>query len=138
MLRDVPEHVRSISNSANNTKSPSIRDSCSELRTCSHVHARKHDRVIDFEEVGDRCANLFCVRHQPAVQIDSWQVVNEKEDERGEAMVEMDEWDERIRGPVSSKRQSSYAGTMQLPQISKIGNREKGRRRRTITIVVRC
>ena len=63
MPKDIPKHVRSISNSTNNTKPSSIRDSCSEFRTCCHVHAGKHDWVIYFEEVSDRCADLFCMGH---------------------------------------------------------------------------
>ena len=56
-------------------------------------------------------------------------------------MVEMDEWDERIRVSVSRKRQSSYAGTTQLQRIStasRARNREKVRRGRTRTILVKC
>jgi hypothetical protein len=58
------EHLRSVANSANDTQSTGVGNSGSELRTGSNVHARKQDRMRDLEEVGDRCAKLFCRIHQ--------------------------------------------------------------------------
>ena len=56
-------------------------------------------------------------------------------------MAEMDEWDEETRLSVSKRKQSSYAGTMQSQQISTVPrtrDREKIRRRRIRTILVKC
>jgi hypothetical protein len=47
------EHVRSIAHTSDDTDTTCIGHGGGELRTGSHVHARKHDRVVDLQKIGD-------------------------------------------------------------------------------------
>lgn len=53
------KHVWSVANASNDTQTAGICDGGSKLGSCGHVHTCEHDRVVDFEEVGDRGAELF-------------------------------------------------------------------------------
>ena len=53
------EHVRGVADAANDAQTASVRDSGSKLGAGCHVHAGKHDGMVDFEEVSDRRAKLF-------------------------------------------------------------------------------
>ena len=60
-FRDLlPEHVGGISHSTDDTEAAGIGDRGCEFGAGSHVHTSEEDRVVDFEEVGDRGTDLFC------------------------------------------------------------------------------
>ena len=54
------EHIRCVSNAADDTKTAGICYRCCEFGASGNVHASEEDGVVDFEEVGDRGAELFC------------------------------------------------------------------------------
>jgi len=77
----LPQHIWSISDlydpsalidlfflrssySANNTKTASIRDCGSQSWTSSHVHAGKHDWVLDLQQIGRCCSERLWGRHR--------------------------------------------------------------------------
>ena len=51
-----------VPDAANDTDTAGIRDSSCEPRTGSNIHACKHDRVIDLEEVGHLCLEYLWSR----------------------------------------------------------------------------
>jgi hypothetical protein len=60
-LRDLlAKHVGSVSNAAEDADSASVCYSSCQLRAGGHVHAGKHDGVLDLEQIGELCADLLC------------------------------------------------------------------------------
>ena len=53
------QHVWGVSNTANDTDTAGVGDGCGELRTGGDVHAGKHDRVVDLEEIGGSGTDLL-------------------------------------------------------------------------------
>ena len=53
------EHVWRVSDTADDTETTSICDSGRELWSSSHVHAGKHYRVLDLQQVGKLGAKLL-------------------------------------------------------------------------------
>lgn len=47
------KHVRSVSNTSNNSDSSSVGDSSSKLGACGNVHSSQRDGVLDLEELGE-------------------------------------------------------------------------------------
>lgn len=47
------EHVRSVTDTSNDTDSSSVGDSSGELRPRSDVHSSQRDGVLDLEELGE-------------------------------------------------------------------------------------
>lgn len=56
----LPKHVGCVSNTSNDTNTSSVGDSGCELRASGDVHASKHDRVVDLQEIGRDRADLLC------------------------------------------------------------------------------
>lgn len=56
------EHVWSVADTADDTDTTSVGHSGGELRTSGHVHASKHDWVLDLEQIGRGGAELLCFR----------------------------------------------------------------------------
>jgi hypothetical protein len=54
------EHVWRVANATQHTDTAGIGDSRRELRPSSHVHASKHDGVLDLQQVGELGADLLC------------------------------------------------------------------------------
>lgn len=60
-FRDLlPEHVGCVPHSSNDTETAGVGDRCCEFGTGGNIHTSEEDRVVDFEEVGDRGTELFC------------------------------------------------------------------------------
>lgn len=60
-FRDLlPEHVGCVPHSSNDSEAASVGDRCCEFGAGGNIHTSKEDRVVDFEEVGDRGTELFC------------------------------------------------------------------------------
>lgn len=55
----LPQHIWRVADASNDAETASVSDCSCEFWTCGYVHAGKHDRVVDFEEVGDRCSELL-------------------------------------------------------------------------------
>lgn len=53
------QHVRSVSDTTNDTETTSVGDSGSELRAGGNVHAREEDGVLDLEKIGDGSSELL-------------------------------------------------------------------------------
>lgn len=56
------EHVWSVADTADDTDTTGVGHSGGELRTSGHVHASKHDWVLDLEQIGRGGAELLCFR----------------------------------------------------------------------------
>ena len=61
----------SITYTTNDTKAACVCDSSRESRTCRDIHASQEDRVLDFEEVGDRGPDLLRGRHGDQSNVNS-------------------------------------------------------------------
>lgn len=53
------QHIWCVADAADHTKTACIGDCCCEFRTGSHVHSGKNDRVVDLQEISNRCAELL-------------------------------------------------------------------------------
>ena len=62
------QHIRGVSDTANNTKTTSVRDGGSELGTSGDVHARKEDGMLDLEKISDGSSELLCSGHISAIE----------------------------------------------------------------------
>lgn len=61
-LRDLlSKHIWRVSNTADDTETTGVGDRCCEFRARGDVHTCKHDRVVDFQQVCDCCADLLWV-----------------------------------------------------------------------------
>lgn len=59
-LRDLlSKHIWGVKNPPDDAKATGIGNSGSKLRSSSHIHTCKHDRMINLKEVGDGGAKLF-------------------------------------------------------------------------------
>lgn len=54
------QHVRSVSDTTNDTETTSVGDSGSELRAGGNIHAREEDGMLDLEKIGDGGSELLC------------------------------------------------------------------------------
>jgi hypothetical protein len=54
------EHVWGVSNAAEDTDASGVCDGSGKLGTSGHVHAGKHDGVLDLEQISELCADLLC------------------------------------------------------------------------------
>jgi hypothetical protein len=55
------QHVRSVSETANDTETASVGDSSGELGTGGNVHACEDDWVLDLEQIRDGSSELLCM-----------------------------------------------------------------------------
>lgn len=55
------QHVRSVSEAANDTETASVGDSSGELGAGGNVHAREDDGVLDLEQIRDGSSELLCI-----------------------------------------------------------------------------
>jgi hypothetical protein len=53
------EHVRSVSDTADDTETASVGDCRSQLRPSSHVHSCQQDGVVDLEQISERSLDLL-------------------------------------------------------------------------------
>ena len=53
------QHVRCVANTTNDTETTSVGNGSSELGSSSHVHASKHDGVLDLEQISKLRADLL-------------------------------------------------------------------------------
>lgn len=53
------QHVRSVSDTTNDTETTSVGDSGSELRAGGNIHAREEDGMLDLEKIGDGGSELL-------------------------------------------------------------------------------
>jgi hypothetical protein len=54
------EHVRRVTNATEHTQTSGVGHGGSKLRACCYVHAGEQHRVLDLQQVGELCADLFC------------------------------------------------------------------------------
>ena len=88
-LRDLlSEHIWGITDAADDAEATGVGDGCCETGACGDIHPGEHDRVVDFEEIGDRGAELFCgnvVSDGCCLEMDKG---SERKSLRGEAIVD--------------------------------------------------
>lgn len=53
------QHVRCVTNTADDTETAGVGDSSSKLGSSSHVHAGQHDGVLDLQQISELCAELL-------------------------------------------------------------------------------
>ena len=56
-----PEHVWCVAHSSDDTETSCIGDCGCEFGTGGNVHSSEENRVVNFEEVGDRGAKYLCI-----------------------------------------------------------------------------
>jgi hypothetical protein len=54
------EHIRSITDTTDNTQTTGIGDSSRQLRAGGHVHTSQQNGVVDLEQIGDGSADDLC------------------------------------------------------------------------------
>jgi hypothetical protein len=54
------EHIRSITNTTDNTQTTGIGDSSRQLRASGHVHTSQQNGVVDLKQIGDGSADDLC------------------------------------------------------------------------------
>ena len=65
----LPQHVRGISNAADDTETAGIGNSGGELGAGGDVHAGQEDRVVDLEQISRGGAKLLCCCGQGVVSL---------------------------------------------------------------------
>lgn len=56
----LPEHIRSVTNTTDNTQTTGVGDRSRQLRASGHVHTSQQNRVVDLQQIGDGSADDLC------------------------------------------------------------------------------